>query len=159
MNKGYPGGSAGKESACNTRDLGSIPGLEISSGEGDSHPLQYSGLENSMDCSVHGVAKSRTQLNDSHVNSFETIIQACCMLYLFPILLWVTNPLLQTLAYTSLHVKASIGLLPRSVLPLLPYLVSPIFLLYQVAVCNFILIFVSLFEDCLPPSPPISHKT
>ena len=43
-------GSAGKESACNAGDLGSIPGLGRSSGEGKGYPLQYSGLENSMDC-------------------------------------------------------------------------------------------------------------
>jgi len=47
---GFPGGSAGgKESACNAGDLGSIPGLERSAGEGNSYPLQYSCLENSMD--------------------------------------------------------------------------------------------------------------
>ena len=59
-------GSAGKESTCNVGDLGSIPGLGRSPGEGKGYPLQYSGLENSMDCTVHGVAKSRTQLSDSH---------------------------------------------------------------------------------------------
>ena len=53
--------------ACNAGDLGSIPGLGRSPGEGNSYPLQYSGLENSMDCIVHGVAKSRTQLNDFHL--------------------------------------------------------------------------------------------
>ena len=47
---GFPGGSAGKESACNVGDLGSIPGLGRSPGEGKGYPLQYSGLENSMDC-------------------------------------------------------------------------------------------------------------
>jgi len=57
---GFPGGSAGKESACNAGDLGLIPGLGRSLGEGSSYPLQYSGLENSMDCIVHGVAKSWT---------------------------------------------------------------------------------------------------
>ena len=57
---GFPGGSAGKESACKVRDLGLIPRLRRSPGEGNSYPLQYSGLENSMDCIVHGVTKSRT---------------------------------------------------------------------------------------------------
>ena len=57
---GFPCGSAGKESACNAGDLGSIPGLGRSPGEGKGSPLQYSGLENSMDYIVHGVAKSRT---------------------------------------------------------------------------------------------------
>ena len=57
---GFPCGSAGKESASNAGDLGSVPGLESSPGEGKDYPLQYSGLENSMGCIVHGVAKSRT---------------------------------------------------------------------------------------------------
>ena len=56
---GFPGGSDGKESTCNVRDLGSIPGLRRSPGEGKGCPLQYSGLEKSMDCIVHGVAKSQ----------------------------------------------------------------------------------------------------
>ena len=56
---GFPGGSAGKESACNAGDLGLIPGLGRSLGEGKGYPLQYSGLENSMDYLVHGVAKSQ----------------------------------------------------------------------------------------------------
>ena len=47
---GFPGGSAAKEIACNGRDLGSIPGLGRSPGEGNGYPLQYSGLENSMGC-------------------------------------------------------------------------------------------------------------
>ena len=51
-------GSAGQESACNTEDPGSIPGSGRSAGEGKGYPLQYSGPENSMDCIVHGVAKS-----------------------------------------------------------------------------------------------------
>ena len=63
---GFPYGSAGKESAGNAGDLGSIPGLGRSPGEGNSYPLQYSGLENSMDCIVHGAAKSWTRLSDFH---------------------------------------------------------------------------------------------
>ena len=55
-------GSAGKESACNVGHLGSIPGLGRSSGEEKGYPLQYSGPENSMDCTVHGVTKSQTWL-------------------------------------------------------------------------------------------------
>ena len=47
-------------------DLGSIPGLGRSSGEGKGYPLQYSGLENSMNFIVHGVARGRTQLSDFH---------------------------------------------------------------------------------------------
>ena len=64
---GFPGGLAGKESACNAGDLGSIYGLGRSSGEGKGYPLQYSGLENSLECIAHGVAKSRTQLSDFHL--------------------------------------------------------------------------------------------
>ena len=60
----FPGGSDGKESACNEGNLGSIPGLGRSPGEGKDYPLQYSSLENSLDCIVHGVAKSQTQLSD-----------------------------------------------------------------------------------------------
>ena len=60
----FPCGSAGKESTCNVGDLGSIPGLGWSPGEGKGYLLQYSGLENSMDCIVDGVTKSRTQLSN-----------------------------------------------------------------------------------------------
>ena len=63
---GFPCGSAGKESFCDAGDLGSIPGLGRPPGEGNCYPLQCSGLENSMDCTVHGVTKSRTQLRDFH---------------------------------------------------------------------------------------------
>ena len=66
---GFPGGSEVKASACNAGDLGSIPGLGRSPGEGNGNPLQYSCLENSMDrgawwAIVHGLAKSRTRLSD-----------------------------------------------------------------------------------------------
>ena len=54
---GFPCGSAGKESVCDEGDLGSIPGLGRSPGEEKGSPLQYSGLENSMDCIVCGVAE------------------------------------------------------------------------------------------------------
>ena len=64
--KGFPCGSAGKESSCNAGDLGSILGLGKSPGEGKGYPLQYSGLENSMDCIVHEVEKSWTQLSNFH---------------------------------------------------------------------------------------------
>ena len=59
---GFPCGPASRESAHNVGDLGSIPELGRSLGEGKGYPLQYSGLENFMDCLVHGVAKSRTWL-------------------------------------------------------------------------------------------------
>ena len=60
------GSSVDQESAFNLGDLGSILGLERSPGEGKGYPLQYSGLENSMDCIVHEVTKSRVQLRDFH---------------------------------------------------------------------------------------------
>ena len=63
---GFPGDSDSKESACSMADLGLIPGLERSPEEGNCYPLQYSGLENSMDCIVNGVTKSRTRLRDFH---------------------------------------------------------------------------------------------
>ena len=63
---GFPGGSLVKESACNVGDLGLISGLGRSPGGGNGYPLQYSGLENSMDCIDHGVAESRTRLSDFH---------------------------------------------------------------------------------------------
>ena len=63
---GFHCGWVGKESACNAEELGLIPGLGRSSGEGKSYPLQYSGLENFMDCIVHGVIKSQTWLSGFH---------------------------------------------------------------------------------------------
>ena len=66
---GFHRGSAGKEYACSVGDLGSIPGLGRSPGEGKGYPIQYSGLENSMDYTVHGVAESRIQLSDFHFTS------------------------------------------------------------------------------------------
>ena len=71
LEKGFPCGSAGNESACNAGDLGSIPGLGRFPGEGKGYPLQYSSLENFMDCIVHGVAKSRTRLSDFHLTKEE----------------------------------------------------------------------------------------
>ena len=58
--QGFPDSSVDKESTCNAGDPSSIPGLGRSAGEGKSYPLQYSGLENSMDCIVHGVAELDT---------------------------------------------------------------------------------------------------
>ena len=63
---GFPDSSVGRESACNAGDLDSIPGLRRSPGEGIGYPLQYCGLEKSVDCIGHGVAKSWTQLSNFH---------------------------------------------------------------------------------------------
>ena len=66
---GFPCDSAGKESTCNARDLGLIPGLGRSLGEGKGYPLQYFGLENSTDCIIYGVTKIQTQLTNFHFTS------------------------------------------------------------------------------------------
>ena len=80
---GFPCGLAGKESARNAGELGSIPGSGGSSGEGNSSLLQDSGLENSMDCTVHGVAKNRTQLRDFHFHSIHSA--SCAQNYVWDI--------------------------------------------------------------------------
>ena len=69
MPMGFPCGSAGKEFACNAGDLDSVTGFGRSPAEGKDYPLQYSCLENSMDCIVHGVTKSQTRLSDFHFTS------------------------------------------------------------------------------------------
>ena len=66
---GFPLWLRWKESACNAGDVGSIPGLGRSPGEGKGYPLQYSGLENSMDCIVHAAAKCRTRLSNFHFHA------------------------------------------------------------------------------------------
>ena len=71
---GFPGGSDGKQSACNARDLGSIPGSERSPGECIGNPLQYSCLGNPMDrgdlkATVHGVTKEADMIKQLNNNS------------------------------------------------------------------------------------------
>ena len=83
------GCSAGRESACNAGDLSSVPELGRSPGEGKVYPLQYSGLENCMDCIVHEVTKSQTQLSDFHFH-FKAV---CLLRTVFPEPhLWLSNP-------------------------------------------------------------------
>ena len=67
--KYFPDCSVGKEAVCNAGDPNSISGLERSAGEGIGYPFQDSSLETSMDCIVHGVAKSWTKLRDFQFNS------------------------------------------------------------------------------------------
>ena len=74
---GFPCGSVGKESTCNMGDLGSVPGFGRYPGERKGYPLQYSDLENSMDCIVHGVAKSQTQLSDFHFHTWTKARWIC----------------------------------------------------------------------------------
>ena len=85
--RGFLGSSAGKESACNAGDLGLIPGLGRSPGKGIGYPLQFSGLENSMDCIVHEVTKSWTWLSDFHsqlkghvhIHPYQTATNVLCL--------------------------------------------------------------------------------
>ena len=76
MKNSFPSGSAGKESTRNAGDLGSMPGLERSPGEGKGYPLHYSGLENPMDYIVHRIAKSQTQLSDFYFLSYINFRQS-----------------------------------------------------------------------------------
>ena len=77
---GFPGGSAGKESTCNEGDLGSIPGLGRSPGEGKGYPLQYSDLKNSMDYSPWGCKKSDTTFTSFHIG-----LAKCYFRFFYPI--------------------------------------------------------------------------
>ena len=74
---GFPDSSVGKESACSVGDLGLMSGLGRSPIEGKGYPLQYSGLENSMECLVHGIRKSWTRLRDFHFH-VKTDTQGKC---------------------------------------------------------------------------------
>ena len=78
-------GSAGKESACDARDLGLIPGLGRSPGAGKGYSLQYSGLEKSMDCIVYGISKSQTRLSDFHFTQKRTYDSMCLPGLLMPV--------------------------------------------------------------------------
>ena len=81
---GFPGGSQVKASDCNTGDLGSIPGLGRTPGEGNGNPLQYSCLENPMDggawwATVHRVAKSQTRLSDFTHSGWRKCVLSTCL--------------------------------------------------------------------------------
>jgi len=82
---GFPGGSAGKEFACDVGDLRSIHGLGRSPREGNGF-YQYSGLENPLDCVVHGVTKSQTQLSDFHFHIILYTLLDCFDDILFKVL-------------------------------------------------------------------------
>ena len=100
---GFPGGSAGKESACNVGDLSLIPGLGRSPGKEKGYPLPYSGLENSVEFIVPGVAKSWTRLcsfqfSTKTVSSLRTcrcVHQLCFMKH------WVKSRHLSSLSSIS----------------------------------------------------------
>ena len=76
LGRGFPGGSDGKESACNERDLALIPVLGRSPGEGKGYPLQYSCLENSRDCIGYGVAKSWSRLRRKAMTNLNSILKS-----------------------------------------------------------------------------------
>ena len=78
----FPGGSEGRESACNAGNLGLIPVLGRFPGEGKGYPLQGSALENSMDYAVHGVTKSWTRLSNFHFTSLHSCIGILSLLLL-----------------------------------------------------------------------------
>ena len=86
--KGFPDSSVGKVSTCNAGDPGSIPGLGRSSGEGKGYPLQYFGLENSMNCIVHGVPcciahgtdleiVTKSQVSQKEKNKYHILMHIC----------------------------------------------------------------------------------
>ena len=78
---GFPDSSVGKESTCNAGDPSLIPGSGRCPGEGTGYPLQYSGLENSMDCIVHGVTKSQTWLSLSLFTILYLLYLSLCLAY------------------------------------------------------------------------------
>ena len=86
---GFSCGSAGKGSTCNAGDLDLIPGLGRSPGEGEGYPLQYSGLESSMDYIVHGVTKSQTRLSDFHSFSFHLFSKTILACVLFQVVCYI----------------------------------------------------------------------
>ena len=83
---GFPCGSAGKESAYKAGNLGLIPGLGRFPGEWKGYPLQYSGLESSMDCIVHGVTKSQTRLSNFHFTFYILDSVLPFLLYMLQVL-------------------------------------------------------------------------
>ena len=85
---GFPCGLVGKESASNVGDIGSIPALGRSPGEGNGYSLQYSGLENFMNCIVHWVTKSRTGQQLSHVQLFVMLWTVACQAPLSSTMSW-----------------------------------------------------------------------
>ena len=112
MSKGFPCSSAGKESTSNEGDLSSIPGLGRSPGEGKGFPLQYFGLENSMDCIVHGVAES--DMRDFHLISSQVMGLLILMRFSGPfnlaslvsrllLLLWLASVLTHPLELRESH--------------------------------------------------------
>ena len=99
---GFPGSSTGKESTCNVGDLGSVPGLGRSPGEGKGWPLQYSGLESFMDCIVHRVTKSQEQLSDFHI--LVTIYGYLCFLPMWQLMRFHWKQAQGGIAYVQVNI-------------------------------------------------------
>ena len=103
---GFRCGSAGKESTCNAGDLGSIPGLGRSPGEGKGYPLQYSGLENSMDCRKESDTTKRLSLSSisftfvKRKHTINTVFHSA-----FPLI------------YAAVHSLSLVPFLPPSLIP------------------------------------------
>ena len=81
----FPDRLVGKESTCNVGDSDLSPGLGRSPGEGKGYPLQYSGLENSMDHMVRGVAKSQTRLSSFPFTSLCVLVAQSCPTLCHPV--------------------------------------------------------------------------
>ena len=101
---GLPWWLSSKIYTCSVGNLGSIPGLRRSPGEGNSYPLQYSGVENSMDCIVHGVTKSHTWLSDFHIGGH---MSPAFWTSLPPPILSHLSSLSQSTNLSSLHLTAN----------------------------------------------------
>ena len=111
---GFPCGLAGKESASNVGDLGSISALGRSPGEGNGYSLQYSGLENFMDCIVHWVTKSRTGQQLSLVRLFVTLWTVACQ-----------APLSSTMSWSLCRLMCIESAMPSNHLTLCHFLLLP----------------------------------
>ena len=146
-------GSAGKESTCNAGDLGLIPGLGRSPGEGHGNPLQYSGLKNSMDCIVHGVAKSRTRLSDFHFHCLSHNIKLLQYYWLYS--------LFYTYFITDIYASYPLNLLFTSPLPLHLAVTSSLYLwvffCYVMFICLF-WFFSSVTQLCPTLCDPINRS-
>ena len=107
---GFPDSSVGKESTCNVGDLGLIFGLGKSPGEGKDYPLQYPGLENSMDCIVHGVTESWRRLSDFHfyshpLSGYCHVVAPTQLDFGKELLSFVENRVLNCLSESSMSLK------------------------------------------------------
>ena len=105
----FPDSWVGKDSASNAGNPRSIPGLGRSAGEGLGYPLQYSGLENSMDCIVHGVTKNQTQLSNIHFTSLYLITtKILCLQWLNQFFLFLECTSQRKSQWSSVRIASSV---------------------------------------------------